>query len=170
MVVPPASLMAMIQEATPVTAAGWTSRPEFLVPLGFGVLLLLVLAILKLPDFLSWRRARAHEVLLPIDLVQLNPGQAPAVVDVRTEAEFHGPKGHVRGALNIPLAGLVKHIGAHVADTKQLVVLVDWNDKLSHQAALLLEARGYRWVRPLKGGLRAWRAMDLPIAITGGRR
>jgi len=166
----PSVLALLVDEPLPATASEWMQRPEVLGPLGFGVLLLAALAILKWPDYASWRRSRKREVLRPIDVVQLNSGMAPAIVDVRTEQEFHGPKGHIKGAINIPVATLVRDIGAQVADTKQLVVLVDWNDSLSHAAAGLLEARGYRWVRPLRGGLRAWRALNLPIAVTGGKR
>jgi len=166
----PSAPAILLQEPLPTNASEWLTRPEFLGPLGFGILLLAVLAVIKWPDYASWRRSRRHEVLRPIDVVQLNTGLAPAIVDVRSEQEFHGPKGHLKGAINIPVANLVRDVGAHVADTRQLVVLVDWNDSLSHVAAGLLEARGYRWVRPLRGGLRAWRALDLPVAVTGGKR
>lgn len=171
MVVPFPSVPAiLLQEPLPTTAADWMRRPEVLGPFCFGILILAALAIFKWPDYASWRRARKREVLLPIDVVQLSGPRGPAIIDIRTEREFHGPKGHLKGAINIPVSDLVRNIGAHVADTKQMVVLVDWNDSLSHAAAGLLEARGYRWVRPLKGGLRAWRALNMPIAVTGGQR
>jgi len=75
--------------------------------------------------------------------------------------------GHIRGARNIALDELLPGVAAVVPDPRHQVVLVDANDKLSHQAAAILQARGYTWVRVLRGGMRAWRAANLPVSVRG---
>lgn len=160
---------ALLMDPTPVTIKDWTDRPEFLAPLAFGVLLLLVLIVLKLPDFASWWRARHKEVLGPVQLDQILVGTPMTIIDLRPPEEFQGAKGHLRGSVNIPIQMLTRRIGEVAKDKRQLVVLVDGTDKRSHLAAPILAAEGYLWVRVLRGGVRAWRAQNLPVNLPGQR-
>ena len=165
----PERVPALLLDPTPLTLPDWFRRPEFQVPLGFGVLLLLVLFFLKFPDLMSWWRSRHKEVLDPVQLDQIMMGTPMAIIDLRPPEEFNGPKGHLKGSINIPVQMLTRRIGEVAKDKRHLVVLVDGSDKRSHLAAPLLKAEGYLWVRVLQGGVRAWRAKDLPVNIAGGR-
>jgi len=151
--------------APPVTV--WLQKPEVLYPLAFSFLLLLIIAIVRLPDFLSWRRARHKEVLSPMALEQIMLGTPPVIVDLRPPAEFNGPKGHLRGSHNIPYGLLTRRIGEVAKDKRGLVVLVDSSDIVSHRAAPALHEAGYVWVRVLQGGMRAWRGQRLPVSTSG---
>jgi len=103
-------------------------------------------------------------------LEELAHGSQMVVIDLRPPEDFNGPKGHLRGAHNMPIQMLLRRIGEVAKDKRQLVVLVDGSDAVSHQAAALLQAEGYLWVRVLKGGMRAWRARALPVSVSGSRR
>ena len=160
----------LLLEPQPATYAEWARRPEFQVPLAFGLALLLVLFLVKLPDLASWYRGRNKEVLDPVAMEELAHGPQVVIIDLRPPELFNGPKGHLPGAFNMPIQMLTRRIGEVAKDKRQLVVLVDASDAVSHRAAPLLKAEGYIWVRVLKGGMRAWRARDLPLAFSGSKR
>lgn len=156
-------MSALLLDPTPTALKDWSRRPEFQYPLAFGLLLLLVLLCLKFPDLASWWRGRRREVLGPVELEQIMSNTPMAIVDLRPPEEYYGPVGHLRGSFNIPAQMLRRRIGEVAKDKRHLVVLVDGTDKRSHLAAPILAAEGYQWVRVLRGGVRAWRALDLPL-------
>ncbi|BDU73962.1 rhodanese-like domain-containing protein [Mesoterricola silvestris] len=166
---------ALLQAFTPAVLAGpggfagWVSRPEVAYPLAGGLVALLAILILKWPDFKSWRRARHKEVFRPIELEQVLHGDPPVVVDLRRPEDFNGSSGHIRGAFNLPFNHLPKALAEIAKDKRQLVVLVDYDDRVSHLAADVLASCGYTWVRVLRGGMRAWRAGNLPVSVSGHR-
>lgn len=159
--------VALLGEPAPGTWGAWAGKPEAQVPLAIGLTALVVAAAVKLPDFLSWRRARHKEVFSPMDLEQVLQGTPPVVVDLRAPEDFNGPAGHIRGAHNMLPSRLVQGLGTISPDRRQLVVLVDRDDRASHRMAPLLQSQGYTWVRVLRGGMRAWRAGNLPVSVSG---
>ncbi|NTV73735.1 MAG: rhodanese-like domain-containing protein [Holophaga sp.] len=163
----PALTPALLAE--PGALGAYLSRPEVAYPLAGGLVALLVVIILKWPDFTSWRRARHKEVFRPIDLEQVLQGQPPVVVDLRRPDDFNGPGGHIRGAHNLPVNRLVWGLADISKDKRQLVVLVDYDDRVSHLVAADLQANGYTWVRVLRGGMRAWLKANLPVSVSGPR-
>lgn len=100
---------------------------------------------------------------------EVSPGQATllinrekaVVLDVRSAAEFQ--EGHIAGARHVPLDGLDKH-QARIDRWRERPVLVccDAGNR-SPKAAGWLTARGFERVFVLAGGLRAWRADNLPL-------
>jgi rhodanese-related sulfurtransferase len=153
--------------AVPLTYRDWIGRPEVQYPFFFAVAILVALFFYRLPDLLSWNRARHKETLRPIDLDPLMSGTKMVIIDLRPPELFNGPKGHLRGSYNFPIQMLRRRIAEVASDKRQLVVLVDGSDKLSHLAAPILQSEGYTWVRVLQGGIRAWRAQRLPVATAG---
>ena len=148
----------------PEADQAWIDRPEIYIPgsiAALAVITLLCMWIIKLPSAL---RARKGGVLDPMQLEQLMPGVQPVIVDLRPSDEYFGKHGHIRSSISIPLPELVKRLDEieKVARGKP-VVLVDETDDLSHKAKPILESRGYTWLYVLKGGLRAWRAGNLPV-------
>jgi 3-mercaptopyruvate sulfurtransferase SseA len=156
-------------DPVPTHAHDWVHRPEFQYPLVFGLLVGLVVLIARAGAIASWWRARGQETLGPIEMEQVTMGVPIVIIDLRPPGEFNGPKGHLRGAVNIPIELLHRRLGEVAPDKRHLVVLVDGNDKLSHTAAPILRAAGYLWVRVLRGGMRAWRSHLLPISVSGNR-
>lgn len=160
-------VVGLVRDPPPQAFSGWFVRPEFQYPLAFGCLILLGLLVYRMPDILAWRRGLHREIVLPIELEMQIIGTPMVIVDLRPPAEFNGPRGHLRGAVNVPMDLLPRRIGQLAPDKRHLVILVDANDVLSHRAAVAFKAAGYTWVRVLRGGMRAWRAKGLPVAVTG---
>mgnify|MGYP000886905798 CR=1 FL=1 len=75
------------------------------------------------------------------------------LIDVREPAEF--ARGHIRGAVNIPLSQLAERIGEIPADRKIFVYCQ--SGVRSRRAARMLKKRGCRDIVHLNGGLASWR-------------
>lgn len=163
----PAWAAVLAREPVPLSLQGWLSRPELYIPLGAGLVLLGVVLVIRLPDLAAWRRSWHRPVLRPLQLEELMPGTHPIILDLRPPAEFNGPKGHLRGARNVQPGELARRLEELAPDRHALVVLVDHSDRLAHRVEPGVTAAGYTWVRVLQGGMRAWRAKDLPVAVTG---
>lgn len=150
---------------SPSWLAPWLDRPEFLYPIGFGMLMLLGVLCLKAPDLLSRRRARGKSTLDPVQLEELMLGTPPSILDIRSEEEYHGEHGHIRYAVNIPFSQLPQRLDELDTSHPRPIVLVDENDLLSHQAFPLVAAQGHTWLYVLRGGMKAWRRAKLPTYV-----
>jgi sulfur dioxygenase len=110
---------------------------------------------------LNWTFAGLWEIQ-PEALEDL--GAPVQVVDVRAPDEFHGPLGHIRGAMLLPMDELEPRIGE--LDTARPVVTVCRSGTRSAQAATLLGKAGFGQVANLAGGMLRWRARG--HAVEGG--
>lgn len=77
------------------------------------------------------------------------------VLDVRDPDEFHGPFGHVPGALSVPLGELAVRHGELARDRP--VVAVCRSGTRSARAVALLQQAGFNDVANLAGGMLRWR-------------
>jgi rhodanese-related sulfurtransferase len=84
-------------------------------------------------------------------LAELSP---PQLLDVRTVAEFS--RGHVRGALNVPIQELQARLPSLGLDPARPVVAICLTAHRSIPAVRLLRARGFEAAQ-LAGGMLAWR-------------
>nr|WP_320132430.1 rhodanese-like domain-containing protein [uncultured Holophaga sp.] len=140
-----------------------TLNPAFGIPVAFACLVILVVIILKLRELPSSRRAKRAPTMTPHQVEALMIGTPPRIIDLRPLEEFNGAKGHIRGALSMPLPDLRKRLGELNARDRDAILLVDETDELSHLALPLLTSAGHPWVYVLKGGMRAWRRAKLPL-------
>lgn len=107
----------------------------------------------------------AAEVRSPRGIAQHLPdfvarlGRAARIVDVRTAAEVVGPLGHIPGSDWVPMASAVERLST--LDPNDPLVLVSRGGEQSGEVALALEARGFRFVSSLLGGVIAWRQVGL---------
>ncbi len=131
-----------------------------------GLLCLLALYILVK----WWQRRRLLRALrmARITVDELNraieEGQAPVVVDVRSEAARLLDTRIIPGALLADLNGIDQTVG-HLPSDRELVIYCSCPNEVSAaKAAKLLMAIGYRRVRPLLGGLDAWDAAGYAVA------
>jgi rhodanese-related sulfurtransferase len=98
----------------------------------------------------------------PADLLdRLKRKPWPQIVDVRTPGEFAG--GHVRGAVNVSVSSLRSRLDGLGLDAARPVIAVCLTAHRSLPAVRLLRERGFDAVQ-LAGGMRAWRAANLPEA------
>jgi rhodanese-related sulfurtransferase len=84
------------------------------------------------------------------------------VVDVREPAELTGALGHIRGAINVPLAELPARLDELEPLQRRRLVATCKAGARSSTAAVLLRGRGFD-VRVLDGGMTAWNERGLPV-------
>lgn len=89
---------------------------------------------------------------------RLKAGDPPAVVDVRTPAEWKA--NHIAGSLNIPLNRLPERI-AEVPKDRPVVITCAGGYRSSVAASILKRAQV--GVQDLVGGMSAWEAENLPM-------
>jgi len=82
------------------------------------------------------------------------------ILDVRTAAEF--AKGHVAGAVHVPVHALSSSLPTLALDPHIEVVAVCKTAHRSIPAVRLLEGAGFA-ARQLEGGMDGWRRRGLPV-------
>jgi len=87
---------------------------------------------------------------------------AVRIVDVREKDEFVGPLGHVSGAELVPLAAVENE--AKKWDPQQPLVLVCRAGGRSGKAALAMEAKGFKRVAAMRGGMMLVNDQHLTVA------
>ncbi len=83
----------------------------------------------------------------------LENGDEYQVIDIRDAASYN--RGHIAGAINVPMDSLRDRIDAIGRDKK--VVLVCYSGHTSRMAAEFLVSRGYDNIWNMIGGMAAWR-------------
>ncbi|MCX7596163.1 MAG: rhodanese-like domain-containing protein [Fischerella sp.] len=81
---------------------------------------------------------------------------ALTILDVRDRNTFN--KGHIMGAMPMPLDQLVDRAVASIAKVRDIYVY-GANDEETAQAAQMLRQAGFEHVSELRGGLAAWKAI-----------
>jgi molybdopterin/thiamine biosynthesis adenylyltransferase/rhodanese-related sulfurtransferase len=103
---------------------------------------------------------------------ELLEADAPAVVDVREQAEWD--EGHLPSAVHIPRGYLESRIETAVPDRSQPVLVYCSQGNRSAFAAKTLEELGYENVASLAGGFTDWKRngfpFEVPRALADGQR
>ena len=99
--------------------------------------------------------------LTPEGAVQLINREKAVVIDVCETEEFAA--GHLGGAKNIPLNQLEEKLGAAVKNKALPVILVCQTGARSGRAVAIAKKLGYEQAQNLAGGLKGWRAANLPV-------
>ena len=85
------------------------------------------------------------------------------VVDVRGKEEFK--KGHIVGAINLPLADIKNNQLGNLENAKASPIIMVCNAGMtSSQAAQLMVNHGFENVNNLKGGMGEWQSNNLPVS------
>lgn len=93
--------------------------------------------------------------------VQLINREKAVVVDVSETDEFAA--GHVGGAKNLPFAQLEEKLAATVKNKTVPLILVCATGARSNRAVAVAKKLGYEQAQALGGGLKAWKAANLPL-------
>lgn len=93
--------------------------------------------------------------------VQLINREKAVVVDVCEPAEFSA--GHVGGAKNVPLSDFESKLPAMVKNKALPLILVCASGARAARAVVLAKKLGYEQAQSLDGGLKAWKAANLPV-------
>ena len=118
--------------------------------------------------------ARARAEITVIAPQALDPATLAglSVIDVREPGEY--AQGHLPGAINLPRGVLEFQIEAHPAMACSTTEALQARDRpllvycltggRSALAALSLQELGFRHVRSMAGGVKAWSAAGLPLS------
>ena len=99
--------------------------------------------------------------LTPANAVALINREKAVVVDVSEPDEFAA--GHMIGAKNSPLAQLEERLPTTVKNKALPLILVCAHGRRSQGAVATATKLGYTNAQALAGGMKAWRAADMPI-------
>lgn len=94
--------------------------------------------------------------------LEIGTDTAPFILDVRSQAEWDD-KGHIEGAVLIPVIDLPANLAQLPADKAAPVVVLCASGHRGAMAQMYLQALGYTNVRNLGGGMNAWIAAELPV-------
>jgi len=83
------------------------------------------------------------------------------VVDVSDATEFAA--GHIVGSKNVPLAELEAKLAGAVKNKTLPLVLVCQSGARSAKAVDIAKKLGYEQAQSLQGGLKSWKAANLPV-------
>ncbi len=161
-----ASYLFMLPGAIAYTWLGYAGREALAGGEGMIRNILIALALLAAAIFLPHfvRKLRAQPMLAVDELKRrLDAGEKPLLLDVRSAADFAGEKGHIAGALNIPLEELAARQGELESRREQPMLLVCTTDRRSSKAAEHLAATGFAQVQVVQGGMTAWRERGWPV-------
>ncbi len=99
------------------------------------------------------RTPKSYEDLTPAQVREwLGEGRPLRLIDVRSPGEF--ARGHIKGALLIPLGELSARAGEIEHDAE--VIVYCHSSARSRRAAELLSKLGYSHVYNMSGGVAAW--------------
>jgi len=84
------------------------------------------------------------------------------VLDVRSDKEW--ARGHIKGAIHIPLGELKDRIKELLEDVS--IIAVCGSGYRSSIAASVLQAHGFTRISSMDGGMTAWNERDLPLAAS----
>lgn len=117
-----------------------------------------VLLFLTLAAFLSSGAGKAIAAQQLTNLVNREDG---VVLDIRPAAEFN--KGHIVGAINIPLSKLAEADKDLERIKSRPVVVVCAQGMTAVNACKMLKQKGFEKVFRLNSGMQGWQADNLPV-------
>jgi membrane protein DedA with SNARE-associated domain/rhodanese-related sulfurtransferase len=90
-------------------------------------------------------------------------GEQVVIVDLRSHVELSYDPSLISGAVHLALDEIEKNQHKLPRDREIIVYCSCPNEESSARVARLLHRKGFTRVRPLKGGLDAWRAKNYPV-------
>ena len=96
------------------------------------------------------------EVLPTVAAEMMLDSQQVVILDVRTEAEYRGPEGHIAGSLNAPFDSIERQLPELLPYQNQTVLVYGQTSTDGEIAARLLTVAGFRNVVHISGGIQGW--------------
>ncbi len=120
----------------------------------------IVLAFVIVTASLYWPSSTPK--VSPTTLMQfIGDGEAPAILDVRTQAEYEA--GHLPGAIHASVFSLFSEHENLAISQEETLILYCRSGLRARVGALILRAAGYDSVYLLDGHLRQWRSGGFPL-------
>ncbi len=136
----------------------------------FGTTLALVVVGLG-GAYIAWKYRARQRVLQEIRMARITPdeldqlissGGSPVIIDARSESALEALPFVIQGAQFLPLDEVDERHSEIPREGDVVVYCSCPNDVSSARVALKLKRLGFQRVRPLAGGIEAWRAHRLP--------
>jgi len=96
---------------------------------------------------------------------KLEAGEKPLILDLRPHEELEQNPSLIRGALHMTMDEIERRQQEIPRDRDIILYCSCPNEVSSARAALLLQRRGIARVRPLQGGIDAWRERNYPMEL-----
>jgi len=96
---------------------------------------------------------------------QLQAGENPVILDMRSSEELERDASVIQGAIHLLLEDVEKRHHEFPHDRDIVVYCSCPNEATAARVALLLQRKGFTRVRPLLGGIDAWRREKFPMDL-----
>jgi rhodanese-related sulfurtransferase len=113
---------------------------------------------------MAQQSGQSNHVITPAETASLLEAHDTSVVflDVRTNGEFYGETGHLRGALLIPVQELEQRMNELEPYRGKKIIAYCRSGNRSGRATTMLLDKGFTAVN-MTGGMLRWAAEDLPV-------
>ncbi len=142
---------------------------DALASFGKGALVLLSALVAAYLGFKYWQRQRVLRKLRMDRMTarelreRQTAGEAVFIIDLRPRAEVDLDAFIIPGALHMALDELDSRLHEIPADQEVVLYCSCPNEVTSARTALLMQRKGIKRVRPLLGGIDAWRELNYPL-------
>lgn len=139
--------------------------------IGGGALALVLGLIVVYVIYKYWQRHRLlHELQMARVTVHdlrgmLQGGEAPLIFDLRSKEEVAEDPSVIQGAIQLSMDDVEKRLDEFPKDREIVVYCSCPNEVSSARLALRLQRKGFARVRPLLGGIDAWREQKYPLEL-----
>jgi hydroxyacylglutathione hydrolase len=96
-------------------------------------------------------------------LQRIESNRAPLVIDTRSEFEFK--RGHIKGAINVPVRKLLFHTAQLPAEKDREIVVTCEHGQRAAIGKALLSLYGFSNMEFLEGFLEGWKEAGLPLEV-----
>jgi rhodanese-related sulfurtransferase len=136
---------------------------------GGNIVILLLAISAAYIVFKYWERQRVlHKLRMARITVQelrqmQESGGSPVILDLRAQFELEKERTIISGAVHLDLSDVTKRAQDFPQDREIVVYCSCPNEVTSARVALQLHRKGFKRVRPLLGGVDAWRESNYPM-------
>jgi membrane protein DedA with SNARE-associated domain/rhodanese-related sulfurtransferase len=140
--------------------------------IGGSALTLVVVVVVAYVGYKFWQRQRLLRELRTARISaaelrqKLEAGEQPVILDLRSKAELEQDPSVILGAIHLMLEDVEKRRHEFPHDRDIVVYCSCPNEATAARVALLLQRHGFTRVRPLLGGIAAWRAENYPLGTS----
>lgn len=128
------------------------------------VIAFVVVTYLLIQEFFDSAFKKFKNISPMLAVTKMNEGHT-AVIDVREHDEYG--KGHIEGAVNIPLSQIKEHIGSLDAYKNNQLLVVCQDGSRSASAGKIIAKAGFKDVFVITGGMQSWQEdYKYPIKIS----
>ena len=137
---------------------------------GNALMFIVALAVLYIA-YKYWQRQRLlHELRMARITVselrqKLDAGETPLIFDLRSSAAVEEEPALIQGAIHLGMEDIEKRLSEFPKDRDIIVYCSCPNEVSSARLALRLQRQGFTRVRPLLGGIDAWRELNYPMEL-----